>query len=245
MSKTKKTTKIRNTVSNILIPHLAGWREGDKGLFLADEEARSIAQNLIDTTEEHAHLREAKLLILFKTGQKPNADNLVSMGKSAKATGLVRLLTAGGEGEDKQPDFIIFINSDQWADMPDGYREGLIDHELTHCAATIAGKFLTDKKLKDFVDAVGKDHIETCRDVTDDTGRTMVRYRKRRGDVKPGEEGYHDQPFAWRIRKHDVQEFISVTERRGGWYEQLGRLIDVIEKADDGQLDLPLKAEAA
>lgn len=241
----KKLVKPHAKTPNVLTPkHLVkrGWSDGIKSLFLANIPSMAKAQNLIDGLDDHIHLREAKILLLFRTGATANADGQIERGKANKTSPLLRLLA--GEGEKIQADFIVTLNADRWNDLEDFQKLALLDHELMHCAVTIAGKFIPTSKLMEFKKNVGDDLVEVCEDVTDDSGRTMVRYRKRKGSFKPGEgkgpEGedfYHAQPFAWRIRKHDVEEFVDVFARWGAWGESLNRFVDVIEPPE---ADTPL-----
>jgi len=239
----KKMLKTRTKTPNVLTPAgLPAWRDGEKSLFLAGDAPRACAQNLIDALDAHKHLREAKLLVLFRMGIKANADGLVELGKASKATPYLKLLAG-------EPDFILTLNGEAWAAATERNDHrllvALVDHELTHCGATVAGKFIADgKELLDFVKCLGGDHVETCDDVRDNKGRVLVRYLKRRGEIKPalagkpavagkpGDDDYAEQPFAWRIRKHDIQDFCDVVERWGAWTEIHKRIIDVMEKAE-------------
>lgn len=235
----KKLLKPRPKTPNIITVELAGWSEGERSLFGAPEQVRGLAQGVISEFDDHAHLREAHLLLLMQTGLKPNADNLIELGKARKMSGLSKSLFRRA-GEEIAPDFTITLNGDQWGELEEWQQLGLLDHELMHCAATIAGKYVPGSKLTAFVKALGKDHLETCDGVTDEHGRVLVRFRKRKGDVKPGDPGYFDQPLQWRVRKHDVEEFVNVFERWGRWTPNLARMVDVMEEPDDGQLELGL-----
>lgn len=237
----EKLTRAPATSPNVLAPKLAGWTDGDKSLFLANEPARAIAQNLIDQVADHKHLRQAKTLVLFRTGQTANADRQVELGKASKASGLIRLLT-GGKSEDLQADFVIRLNADQWHDMKTRAQAALVDHGLTHCAVTVAGKRFAEtmtKKIRQFEQALGDDYIDTVELPVEE--KVAVRFIKRKGPVKPGNPGYGDQPPAWRIRKHDVQEFVAIVDRHGAWDAALQQLVDAWEPDGDGQLTLDLK----
>lgn len=236
----EKMCKPPKKADNVLAPELAGWRDGDKSLFGANEPARAIAQNLIGHVAGHKHLKDAKILLLFRTGQKANADRQVSLGKASKASGLIRLLSAG-QDEDLQADFVIFLNADQWHELEPAAQVAIVDHELTHCAVTIAGKRFDEKltkKIGDFEKALADDYIDTV-DAPED-GKVAVRFVKRKGPVKPGKPGYDQQEPAWRIKKHDVQEFVAVVGRHGAWDRPLQQFVDVWEADGDGQLSLPL-----
>jgi len=187
---------------------------------VADAEARALAQNVIDEIEDHRWLREARVLLLFRSGVQPNAENQICLGQARRAAPLVALL-----GE--RPDFVILLTRETWEAAAPRKRLALLDHELTHCAVTIAGKFVSPAKLEAFVAQLGKRHIETT-NITDDKDRTLVRYVKTDADGRP----------RWRIRHHDVEEFYDVLGRWGAWDAAAARLIDLLEKPDDGQMPL-------
>jgi len=113
---------------------------------------------------------------------------------------------------------------------PEDLALALIDHELCHCGAKIAGEFVKPADLAGFVEGLGDDHIETCQDVKRDKA-VLVRYYWR------GESG----DYAWVLRKHDVEEFHGVIERHGAWDSQLMKMVDVLVARED----LPLLRAAA
>jgi hypothetical protein len=73
---------------------------------------------------------------------------------------------------------------------------------------------------------MGVRHVETCEDITDSDDKVFVRYYVL-SDKKPAPGGYQ-----FCMRKHDIEEFTSVAARHGSWERQLGRLVDVIVKAE-------------
>ncbi len=229
----------RGETPNVLAAaHLQGRviRDGENSLSLARTQVREWVQNLIDEFDEHAHLREAKLLVLFRRGQKADADGRTELGRAKKTSRLLRLLAGSFAAKAEgliAADFIVTVNADWWDDAADEDRLALLDHELTHCAATIAGRFVPAAKLEGFIKAVGRDHIETVDERTDEKGRSLVRYRRRRGEKKPGARGYRRQPLAWRIRKHDVETFVSVLARWGGSTSMHRPLLDVLDPAEE------------
>jgi|GEM_PF-2719934 len=216
-------------LKNILLPKRPAWVDGERSLFVADNEAASIAQRLIDGLGDHRHLLEAKIVLLYRTGKKASPDGLLEMGRARKATARDHI---GLE----EADFVVEINADRWPDLDDREKVALVDHELTHCAAVIAGRFVSRLLLDQFINAIGSDFIPTEPEQTDDEGRVLVRYFRRKGEAKAGEDGYHEQPLAWRMRKHDVQDFCDVIHRWGAWNPILVRLVDVLEEPliDDG-----------
>ena len=243
-----------NAVRDRIAPAAAGGRQqnvcegrfghlidpGGRALMPAPEEARQIAQRLIDDVADHAHLREARVLIVMASGyDRPNPDGLVSLGKAAKAPALLRLVA------EERPDFLVRLNGLAWATMTAQQRAAAMDHELTHCAAAVAKKYVKRARLADFVARLGADHIETVDSDCDEAGRIAVRFRRRRGTWKPGEPQYAEQPLAWRIRKHDIEEFDCVAARHEGVLRPRQAAADEAEPADDGQYNLPVGAETA
>jgi len=221
----------RKEMPNVLAPAREGVQAAGKGLWIASDVERAIAQNLIDAVADHRHLREARICLLFRGGLKPDADGLVSRGKPRKSNLLMRL---GLENVD----FVIELNAETWP-LPCGEPDAefaaeaereavaVIDHELSHCAAAIAGRWVRADKLLVFAEAVGEDLVEITDRIEGD--RTLVRYLRRRGELKPLEAGWSEQPYAWRIRKHDVEEFSAVVGRWGAWDTQIRALYDVLE----------------
>lgn len=224
---------------NILLPERPAWTDGERSLFVADNEAASIAQRLIDGIDDHRHLREAKIVLLYRTGKKPSPDGLLEMGRARKAQPRDHI------GLD-QADFCVELNADRWPELEDRERIALVDHELTHCAAVIAGRYVSGMLISQFVAMLGEDFIPTEPEHTDDEGRVLVRYFRRKGEAKAGEDGYRDQPLTWRMRKHDVQDFCQVIHRWGAWNPTLVRLVDVLEEPliDDGP-SLPFGEQAS
>ena len=228
-------------IPNFVAPDLAGYCCQAKKLWLADEEARRLGNILICRQERHFHLREARILLLFRSGLKANADGLVELGKASKASPMVQAVgvRAGEEGID----FIISLNAEKWPDADLHQRVRLMEHELLHCGVTIAGKFVALGNLDSVVAGLGKDHLETCDRQQDGHGRVLVRFRKRIGDVKPGVGGWKDQPYAWRIRKHDYEDFTELMAEYGLPKDVAKRIVDEMEPPDDGQMALPLGEE--
>ena len=214
---------------NLIAPARAAVRESDtRSMAIADAvdpDARRMAQWLINTLDDHAHLRAARIALLFRTGAKPNADGQVQAGK-AKKSGLLHRL--GFE----DADFLVTLNGDAWPGYAARQRPALLDHELSHCAVAIAGKYVDPANVAAFEATLGDDHVETHHDVIDDDGRVLVCYVKRR--VAGG------TPI-WRIRKHDVEEFVAVARRWGEAADQGLGLVDLMEPPDDGQLLLGLE----
>jgi len=234
-------------VVNVIYPNLEGWREGGRTIFLAPAKVMWAAQNLIDKVHDHRFLKKARILVRVATGKKADADGMIEAGRAQKASAMIKLLVT--RVDEEPPDFVITINGDLYesADMadPDGtagmeWLLPVLDHELAHCRPVIAGQFVSDKKYGKFLRDLGGDYIDTLDDCCDDSGRPLVRYLKRRGPLKPGQDGYHDQPQAWRVRKHEITEFLAVMGRWGARCAAVALIVDVMEKAgtDAGQMEL-------
>ncbi len=81
-----------------------------------------IMEELIAKT--HTHLADASIVIAWRKGWRPDADNHVRLGQCRKRGDLDREL-------DKF-DFVILINEEYWAGLNDDHKRALIDHELCH-----------------------------------------------------------------------------------------------------------------
>ena len=241
----------RKKTANILAPDTPPFDDGKKEWWVAGPKLRAIAQNIIDHIDEHRHLRGekgAKVLLLVKKSEadakKLNAGEFVNAGKASKANPQLKLLSAIGMDTDHQADFVVWLSHDcieRLCSLDDDGVEvrledvdgickifALIEHELLHCSAKIAGEFVAADNLEAFVEEMGERHIETCKDVAGEAG-TLVRYY------------FLDKQgrYVFKIRKHDVEEFQGVVERHGAWARSLGRLIDVLVES---QKDLFSKA---
>ena len=227
---------------NIIAPPLAGDNKG-KPLFLAGEQVRHVAQNIIDRIGDHKYLRKARFLVMINMGDKADADGILKLGSAKLASHELRAMVAR-EGEER-PDFIITLNGDELCDVdgnvlcPDMLIP-LLDHELSHCKPVIAGRYVDDKALMKFKLALSDDFIDCPAGAVDDKGRQLVRYLKRETGLKPDEEGYHEAPYKWRTCKHHITEFVNVAARWGTWCPQLGQLVDVMEKAVDFDAQMEL-----
>lgn len=236
--------KLRRETKNILNLETPGYSDDKKQLRVADNRLASYAQNLIDEIAEHRHLRTAKILLLVEhsdsTKKKLDRGEVICLGKASKANLKDKLLTAI-VGKNCQADFFIKL-SGNWMDMiqeadaaedlgagekADERILALIDHELCHCSAKIAGEFIEPEEVEVYVKDLGDNHIETCRDVTDKDGKLLVRYYAKDKSGK----------LTFKMRKHDIEEFHGVVARHGQWSHALGRLIDVLV---DSQKDQPL-----
>ena len=229
----EKFTQPRKKTKNILALDTPGWSDDKTRIVVAGDEIRAMAQNIIDAVSEHKHLRAARILILVKHAdsarKKLEAGEWVSIGKATKAKPTDRVL-ARLAGDKIEVDFVVTLCGDWLATLnlmtEDGQKSlaGLLDHELCHCGAKIAGEFVHIDSVDGYIEEIGKDrHAETCRDVKNDDGFVLVRYYQ----TKNGN-------YQFLIRKHEVEEFSGVASRHGPHTRQLGRLIDVLVKSEDG-----------
>lgn len=77
--------------------------------------------------EHHPRLFEveAKVVLLWRRGWKPDRDNRLTMGKAKRASDLDMALA--------NYDFAIQINAEAWSSFDSDQKRHLIDHELCHC----------------------------------------------------------------------------------------------------------------
>lgn len=102
--------------------------------------------------EHHSELRDAKIVLAWHKGWKPDVDGRVTLGMCRKASDLDRQLA--------DYDFIILLNREWWTNISVTQEQqvALMDHELCHAEVVI--------------DPVTNDpHV-------DEKGRTVYRIRK-------------------------------------------------------------------
>ena len=229
----KKLTVTRSTTKNILFVDCDEYADDTQKINIADQQIRSFAQNLIDHEPEHRHLKGAAILMLCihkdADAKKLKKGERIKAGYAAAANKHVRFLSKLFCGKQCRADWVLTISGD-WLDAIDGTedRDGrllaLIDHELLHCGAKIAGAFVPEDQVEAFVADLGKKqaglHIETCTDIVNDDDEVLVRYYEtdKKGNFQPT------------LRKHDVEEFEGVGARHGAWDRQIGRFVDVLKK---------------
>ena len=224
-------TKARKKTTNILALDTPGWSDDKTKIVVAGDEIRAMGQNIIDVVVEHKHLKSARILILVvhsdAVRKKLLAGDWVSIGKATKAKPRDRVL-ARLAGDKVEVDFVVTLCGD-WMDTlnmntEEGLKSiaGLLDHELCHCSAKMAGAFIQYDSIDGYVEELGKQHVETCDDVKNDDGFVLVRYYQLKGGN-----------YQFCMRKHEVEEFNGVARRHGPHTRQLARLIDVLVK-DEG-----------
>ena len=227
-----KITKPRKKTTSILALDTPGWSDDKTEIVVADEMVRGMAQGYIDVVDEHRHLKAARILILVvhsdAVKKKLDAGEFVSIGKAGRANARDRVL-ARLAGDKIEMDFVITLCGD-WIDTLNlATEEGLkalgawLDHELCHCGAKTAGEFIHYDSIDGYVQDLGKRHVETCMNVKNADGFHLVRfYLTKDGD------------YQFCMRNHEVEEFNGVAMRHGAHTRQLGRLIDVMVKSDEG-----------
>ena len=234
----KKLLQKRKVTKNILMPDIRAYDDGKQQLFIAGPDLCSLAQNIIDETVEHKHLKLAKILLLVRTTEKKKPDRRI--GYAAKAKLREKFLSRYGNSVIDAIDFVIWLDGD-WlaetggavnrghdikADNPEGIRKviGLLDHELLHCGAQIAGEYVTKQELDQYVSDLGMRHIETIADERCfEQDEILVRY------YCVNKEG----KLFWKIRKHDIEEFGGVIKRNGKWNDRIGPVVDVLIELDE------------
>lgn len=97
-------------------------------------DARAIASDLI--REHHRHLSGANILYVF-TDQKRKRCDRVRLGSAAKLSALQRFLASGMDSVEDGADFVMLIDSNQWALLSKAARQALVDHELCHMAVFV------------------------------------------------------------------------------------------------------------
>ncbi len=241
-----KLTKPRANTPNILMVNSAPINEGAKSFEPAPKKIRAYAQNIIDTYDEHRHLRKAKIFIIIKFADadvaKMKKAETVIIGQASKATPHEKMLSRI-IGKDCKCDFVVKLSGD-WLKIieknePDllGYKTcALIDHELLHCGAKIAGEFVDPDAKQTKIDELGELHLQTLDDFTNDKGQILIK-------------SYHtdkDGQYVFTMRKHDVEEFTAIAGRYGAWKNLLSQFIDVlIESNNEPNLFDTKKSEVA
>jgi hypothetical protein len=239
----KLIVPVPNTPNILDVDHCESV-EPTRRIAVAPAWLRGIAQACIDLIPEHRHLRAGRVLLLVEwsdaAAAKLEAGEPVVIGKAAKATAKERLLTnrppesqqpRGKDEPDERADFTVKLCGD-WLDRVgagSGEEGGLakaaalVDHELLHCSARIAGKWVPADEAERRAAELGEAYIETRDDVDGGPeGMVLLRYYAMKNGA-----------YAWKMRRHDLEEFLGVAARHGAWDRQLGRMIDVLEKDRD------------
>jgi len=246
----------RETTVNIMTPGAATFNGQSETISVACSHMRGFAQGIIDNIPQHKHLRKAHILLLVrscKSDQKKIEKGVgLTAGKAAKADVKTKLLASIGGSALHRADFVVTISGD-WTDAIGFTKEGgtdlagaaddkvvekviaLIDHELCHCDVKIAGEYVKDDEIKIFVEGLADRHVETCHDIHNGKGATLIRY-------------YHTDKAArvtFKMRKHDITEFSGVIARHGAWDSRLAKMVDVMIEHQPDLFNQPKKKPAA
>lgn len=225
--------RMRRTTANVMPVEAEAYREEKRSISIATGPLRSWCQNLIDEFPEHRHLKmgHATILLLMENAEaklnKLLAGGRVSIGKCSKARPKDKVLANLGLKPGWYIDFVITVSGDWYglvenaegAEMAKLKMLGLLDHELCHAGAKIAGRFFPPIEAAAFAATLGKDHLETCPDIKDDEGRILVRFYYRNKESQ----------LIWKVRKHDLEEFGGVVARQGAWSGDVKRFVDVLQ----------------
>jgi hypothetical protein len=105
-------------VSYELIP-----RQSDRGRAMY-----ALLDEIVEAHHEDLHKTDARIVLAWHKGLKPDVDGRIVLGKCRKATDLDRELAPF--------DFVILLNKEYWEDRRTGdlQRKALLDHELSHAA---------------------------------------------------------------------------------------------------------------
>ncbi len=228
----------RKKTPNILSPSAAQFSDGKQTIAVANGHLRGFAQGLIDNVDNHRHLKQAQILLLVKTmastAKKIERGEVFTAGQASKTSPMTKMLSCIGSAPKHQADFVVWISGD-WMDAIGITEKGgaeivvttdeltakaiaLIDHELMHCAAKIAGEYIDPDVLHSFREGLGDRHIETCPEIVNDKDHVLVRYEFCNTEGKP----------EFKIRKHDIEEFNDIIARHGAWDAKIEKMVDVM-----------------
>ena len=102
-------------------------------------------------------------------------------------------------------------------------------------AAITIGEYIKDDILETFVEGLGTRYIETCHDIHNSKGHTLIRYQHA---DKAGR-------VSFKMRRHDIEEFNGVVARHGAWNSKVAKLVDVMVENQPTLFDRPAKKKPA
>jgi len=200
-----------------------------------------ILDELLGTV--HGHLKDAKIAIAWRLGWRPDADNILQLGKLRKRGDLDRELDSF--------DFVILLNKEAWPTLNAEQQVALIDHQLCH--AQLSYDSDGEAKLDDrgrLVCRVKKHDVEEFRAVVDrhglwtselaamaqaainDQDRPLLAAAENGGEGGNGQaddkEAWRDAPLADAMIKGKLAK--SLTD---AGLDTLGKLSDHMEKHGD------------
>ena len=151
-------------------------------------EAYRIMEELIEN--HHSHLKDAKIVIAWRFGWRPDADGRLCLGSAKKGSDLDRSMHGY--------DFVVLLNHEAWnkGGLDDKGHQAVLDHQLCHCQVA--------------VDTNGEPKA-------DEKGRTC-----------------------YRLRKHDIEEYLDVVNRHGLHTHELA----AVAQAGINDFERPLLAVA-
>lgn len=88
-----------------------------------DDPAYKLLRDLVE--KHHAHLAEAGIVLVYEHGIKKDVDGHLTWGRAKKVSPLEQQFHAH--------DFVILLNAEVWAKLPEKGKRPLLDHELCHC----------------------------------------------------------------------------------------------------------------
>lgn len=118
---------------------MSGFDEVRTNDFEVAHEPQQLALLLINSIDDHAHLRDARVGFIFRDHEVTNGHKVVAAsmhlprlsGSAAKHWGaFCRWSVTGLLGF--EPDFVCFVDRCLWKGLSEDEKLALIDHELTH-----------------------------------------------------------------------------------------------------------------
>ena len=123
-------------------------------------DAERIASPLIE--RHHRHLLGARVLFLFTNKQRTKGEKVV-LGTAQKMAPLQKYLSSALDPDTGMPsvdegyDFLILLDSNEWATLNAKQRTALVDHELMHCWVDAEGAFkLRAHDVEEFADIIAR-----------------------------------------------------------------------------------------
>ena len=245
------------------------YNDGKRAVAPATQELRSLAQNIIDETHEHRHLRSAKVLLLVESSEsiakRLAKGERITAGKAFRSSPIQRVLASSlaSEAERRSPrklkseaeqkmdaplpgfDFIVKLSGDwltragYFAGEESGIRKALA--LIDHELSHCAVKIAGEFVDRGRLAGMVKDLGEFHLETCDDIkdDKNRILVRYQVCDVTSGKKQY-----AWKLQMHDLEEFCGVAQRWGAWYRELGRLTDILVQRD-GDKDASLRKASA
>lgn len=104
--------------------------EAPKYLPIDREESPELYAQLARLIDKyHEELAQARIVLAWHYGWKPDKDGRLTLGKCRKLTELDQRLA--------DFDFVVILNADVWPELNEPQREAILDHELCHAAPAL------------------------------------------------------------------------------------------------------------